>query len=242
MDMKEVEERVDLVWKIVKRSLIPEHRSFDMGMKLLNGVFDGEGEIFAASFLEFAADLKHVDAMYNLGMCYRWGNGGVYADPDEALKWFRKAAENGHEKAQELVDRFDSEQGKFILLYSAMSGAEGEGTKWYKTKAGVDMYYERAQNGDAECQYELARQLANPARLGPFKYNIKEAIHWYTEAANNGMIDAMFNLGNIYRNGALGEPRDLALAKKWFQKCADAGDAEAQHLLTKTEIWGKADE
>lgn len=237
MDEAEVKTRVDMVWVIVKRSLIPEHRSYDMGMRLLNGQFDKEGEIYAAEFLEFAAKLNHTDAMYNLGMCYRWGNGGVYADPETALQWFRKAAEKGHEQAKELVDRFDSESGKRILLLSAMSDADGFGVKWYKTKAGVEEYYRRAKSGDAECQYELGLQLSDPERLGPFRHNIKEAVYWYSEAAKSGMVDAMFNLANIYVNGTLGEPKDLVAAKQWYQKCADAGDAEAQQILNRKDMW-----
>lgn len=39
------------------------------------------------------------NAQYNLGQCYRLGR-GVAEDITEAVKWYRKAAEQGHENAK----------------------------------------------------------------------------------------------------------------------------------------------
>lgn len=237
MDSSFVDERISQMRAFLRRSLSPAYYAHDFGKRLLDGHFDAEGEIYAAEFLEFAAHAGRVDAMYDLGMCYRWGDGGVYADPDAAMKWFRRAAEKGHEEAKKLVESFDTEQGRLVLLLSAMNGAEGEGSKWYKTKIGVDTYYEMAQSGDAEAQFELARQLANPQRLGPFTHNISEAIHWYTEAANSGDPDAMFNLAQIYLEGTLGAQQDITQARIWMERCAAAGDEEAQTLLKQDDPW-----
>jgi len=235
MNLHSLEQEIHNFWEEIKQSSAPDVHSLYIGQKLLGGAMGDDGTVYAADFFRYAAEQGNVDAMYELAMCYRWGNGGVYAEPEVAMKWFRMAAGKGHEEAKNMVEKFDNQQGRLMLLYSAMSGAEGPGTKWYKTKAGVEMYYEKAQAGDAECQYELARQLANPERIGPFKHDIKEAIHWYTEAAGKGMIDAMFNLGGIYYKGQLGIERDLALAREWFAKCADAGDAEAKQMAAKID-------
>lgn len=188
-------------------------------------------QVYSYLFYKIAAEEGYPEGMYNLGMCYRWGEGGVYADPEVALQYFREAAEKGHEKAKGILQHYDSEHGKYMLLMSAMSGVEGYGSKWYNTKEGVDTYYEKANAGDTEAQYELARQLANPERYGPFKFNIQEAIKWYTEAGNNGVVDAMFNLANIYMYGSGEQKIDKEKAKEWYQKCADAGDEEAAMVL-----------
>lgn len=210
---------------------------YELGMSLLGNKYGPENTVYAAEFLQKAAEKGHVLAMYDLGMCYRWGDGGVYAEPEEALAWFSKAAEAGNENARSLMAHFGSEQGKLTLLMSAMSGAEGQGTKWYKTKAGVEMYYQEARAGNGECQYELARQLADPRHVGPFKYDIEAAVHWYTEAGNNGVIDAMFNLAQIYLKGAGTIEADKAKARAWMEKCAQAGDAEAAGLLKNDALW-----
>lgn len=39
-------------------------------------------------------------AQYNLGVCYDRGN-GVTKNAEEAVKWYRKAAEQGYAKAQD---------------------------------------------------------------------------------------------------------------------------------------------
>ena len=187
---------------------------YEMGLSFVNDQQDPSHQAMAASLFLRAAEMGHVDAMYELGMCYRWGDGGVYADPDEALKWFRAAKEKGHEKAGRIVEEFDSESGKLILLQSAISGVEGYGTKWYKSKTMVDEYYRLAEEGDGEAQYELARQLEFPHHVGPFKGNIQECIKWYEKAAENHVIDAMFNLAIIYKDGKCGITPDLE--KRFF--------------------------
>ena len=50
-----------------------------------------------------AAEQGVAKAQYNLALCYAKGN-GVAKDKAEAVKWFRKAAEQGHEKASEALD------------------------------------------------------------------------------------------------------------------------------------------
>ena len=141
--------------------------------------------------------------------------------------------DKGHEKAKDLVEHFNSPSGKQILMESAISGAEGYGTKWYKSKTFVDGYYKLAEEGNAEAQYELARQLEYPNHVGPFVADINESIKWYEQAASNGVIDAMYNLSMIFCNGKLGTPVDKEKALYWMRMAADHGDAEAKTLVEK---------
>src|SRR3546814_18466698 len=46
------------------------------------------------------AEHGDADAQFNLGQAYKLGR-GVAADPAEAEKWYRKAAEQGHYQAEE---------------------------------------------------------------------------------------------------------------------------------------------
>ena len=233
MDMEVVKMTIKTQRELLKQIDEPVQTAFCLGKSLLGGMLGEEGAIFAAEFFAYAAERDNVDAMYELGMCYRWGEGGVLADADKALHWLGKAAEKGHEQAKAVYDTFSDDQGKMVLIMSAMSGAEGQGTKWYKTKVGVEGYYDLAKSGNAEVQYELARRLADPKMLGEFSHNIEEAVYWYTQAANQGVVDAMFNLALIYKNGTLGITPDLDMAKHWFGKAALAGDAEAKSILEK---------
>ena len=210
---------------------------FDVGVQLLGGMLGEEGKAYAYEFLTPAAEMGHVDAMYELGMCYRWGDGGVYAEAGTAMHWFRNASRAGHKGATNLVDRFDSPEGLNILLMSAMHGINGEGSNWFKVKNAVDFYYHEAHKGNAECQYELARQKSDPGHYGPFRYDINEAIFWYTKAAESGMVDAMFNLAYIYFNGSYDLDPDKEMARLWFTKASEAGDEEATEYLAREELW-----
>lgn len=60
--------------------------------------------------------------------------------------------------------------------------------------------------------------------------NDTQALHWYTQAAENGEKDAQYNLGMMYLN-AEGTAKNLPLAKKWLQRAADAGDPDAKQVL-----------
>lgn len=44
------------------------------------------------------------------------------------------------------------------------------------------------------------------------------------QAADAGDVPSMLQLGRIYENGAAGLPADTALAAKWYQRAAEAGD------------------
>jgi TPR repeat protein len=58
----------------------------------------------------------------------------------------------------------------------------------------------------------------------------KEAVRWYTLAANQGYAAAQFNLGLCYEFGE-GVDKDLAQAVKWYRLAANQGYAKAQYNL-----------
>lgn len=60
------------------------------------------------------------------------------------------------------------------------------------------------------------------------KHDYKKAVEWYEKAANQGFIDAQFNLGSMYFNGQ-GVRQDKKVAKEWFGKVCDSGDQEGCH-------------
>ena len=69
------------------------------------------------------------------------------------------------------------------------------------------------------------------------KRNYKAAVSALLQAANAGDVKAMVKLGHAYRLG-LGIAPDLAEARKWYERAAGAGNAQAKLLLTRfgTEV------
>ena len=90
------------------------------------------------------------------------------------------------------------------------------------------LYEARATRGDA-----LAAE-----KLGDLYYfqpglpsDHQAAIHWYGRAVELGRVTPVWRLGTIYRDGAGNVPRDLALARKWFELGAEAGQHSSMYDL-----------
>jgi TPR repeat protein len=58
----------------------------------------------------------------------------------------------------------------------------------------------------------------------------REAVHWYTLAAEQGNPEAQTQLGHMYRLGQ-GIERDEKKAIKWYCRAAEQGDWDAQNIL-----------
>ncbi|MBR1853688.1 MAG: SEL1-like repeat protein [Lachnospiraceae bacterium] len=209
---------------------------------LFEGLFSRPMTVYAHKYYEIAANMGNVDAMFNLGMCYRWGEGGVYVDIEKAMHWFKKAALEGHENARDIVEKFDNEEGRTILELSVVHGADGAGSKWYKHKTFVDQYYEMADSGDVEAQYELARQLVPENEFGAFKRLAPKAAYYYELAAKQGSKDAAFNLANLYQTGSVDFDSDTEQEFKWRKVCADLGDGEACYMIGQMYLEGRGTE
>ena len=57
-----------------------------------------------------------------------------------------------------------------------------------------------------------------------------EAIHWYLKAAEQGDVNAQFNLGLMHDEGQ-GVAQNYIEASRWYQKAANQGDVNAQFNL-----------
>ena len=137
------------------------------------------------------------------GTDYRFGN-GVAQDYAEAVKWYRKAAAQGHAKAQYMLG-FMYEHGRGV------DKDEGEATNWYCKSA--ESYRKAADRGEAKAQFSLS----NCYLLGSgVSQNDAEAVHWCRKAAEQGDAAAQEFLGRNYNFGLFGVPRDYAEAVKWL--------------------------
>lgn len=85
----------------------------------------------------------------------------------------------------------------------------------------------RAEQGDAEAQYNLGRRYL----LGEgVEKNPAEAVKWWRKAAEQGLAEAQFRLGGCYDRGE-GVPKDELEAVKWIRKAAEQGQAAAQAIF-----------
>jgi len=57
-----------------------------------------------------------------------------------------------------------------------------------------------------------------------------EAVKWYLKAAEQGHVEAQFNLGGIYQEGIV-VPQDNSQALNWYIKAAQQGHEKAKTNL-----------
>lgn len=92
-----------------------------------------------------------------------------------------------------------------------------------------------AFDGKAEAQHDLAAIYT--AGQGGVKQDFERAALWFREAADNGVSNAMYNLGVLHHQG-LGMPKDMDKALYWYREAAKMGHPEAQYNLGIAHIEG----
>ena len=137
-------------------------------------------------------------------------------DYEQAVKYFKRAAELGHASAQfNLGCCYDEGEGVTQNYYEAV--------KWYR---------KAAEQGNADAQLNLGNCYDNGEGV-PQDY--QEAIKWYRKAAEQGDAVAQSNLGDCYENGQ-GVTQNTKEAIKWYRLAAEQGDEEAIEALKRLGV------
>ena len=211
------------------------------GMCNLGSILMAEDPGRALELFERAGDTGYVTGMMNAATMLRGGS-GIAADPERAVMWLERASAESTEAAS-------------ILAHILRTG---EGVPADKPRA-AELYRKAAEAGDPDSQYDLAMMLDagdgipvdrseaekwfhasaeqgdNDARLciGGILYErgeYPEAEGFFTDAALDGDVKAMYNLALMLMDGSLGE-RDERKATEWLEMASDAGFAYAQSML-----------
>jgi len=208
----------------------------------------------AIDYYEKSASAGYAKAQYKL---YKILATDEYVKKDRvtALKWLKKVAESGDDKAQvdlgnELYDKDCKEALKWYLKAVENNNAEGQwrlGWLYESGKLGkadyvnAEKWYKKAsENNNAEGQWRLGR-LYESGNLGKVDY--VNAEKWYKKAAENNNAEGQWRLGVLYASGNLGKV-DYVNAEKWWKKAAENDNAEGQWRLGwlyKRGYLGKAD-
>ncbi|MEI7850242.1 MAG: tetratricopeptide repeat-containing serine protease family protein [Kiritimatiellales bacterium] len=151
-----------------------------------------------------------VSAQYNLGICYKNGE-GVPQDYKEAIKWFRLAADQGYAEAQAVL-------GICYGLGNGVPSDDKEAEKWYRLAA---------EQGNTAAQFLLGVYYANGKGISQ---DYEEAVKWFRLAAEKGDAPAQYSLGLCYARGE-GVLQDYKEAAKWYRLAAEQGDDKAQSNL-----------
>ena len=175
-----------------KKDNINAIKYFEKSYKL--GYYLASAALFVLGYIS-EDDVTDSDAQYKLGDFYR------YTNDAEAVKWYRKAAEQGNADAQY----------KLGDCYRYGDGVEEDDTqadKWFR---------KAAEQGNADAQYKLG---------DCYRYiNDAEAVKWYRKAAEQGNADAQKQLVYMHENG-YGVTPDKKTAEEWYGKAAEKKSAK----------------
>jgi localization factor PodJL len=145
-------------------------------------------------------------AAYEVALRFAEGR-GVPADPEEAARWYERAASKGLAPAQ--------------FRYASLL-EKGSGVKKNLGQA-RKLYLAAATRGHAKAMHNLAVLYAEGIEGKP---DYATAATWFRKAAQHGVADSQYNLGVLCARG-LGTDKNIAEAYKWFALAAAQGDREA---------------
>ena len=137
----------------------------------------------------------------------------IRQDYAQAVSWFRKAAHQGHPKAQ-------NQLGLAYALGLGVTQDYAQAVAWYRKSA---------EQGDVKAQNNLG-VLYDTGRGVPQDY--AQAVSWYRKAADQGDAFAQNNLGMLYAKGH-GVPQDYVSAYFWHTVAGARGTYDTQKEAAK---------
>ena len=143
---------------------------------------------------------------FNVGYCYYRGL-GVEQNKQEAIKWLTIAKKHNNPQAYTLLGQISHKTDK-KEAFSLFLKASDLGDKMGMFFLGV--YYEKGivKNKDDA-----------------------KAFEFYNASAEQGYSRAQRKLGEVYKDGILGQDKSLLKSFQWYNKAAEQGDSSAQFYI-----------
>lgn len=180
----------------------------NLGFMAENGMGMSVDIIQAEQWYRDAAETSEYARAENyLGSLYYHGKGQIEQDFNEAVQWFRKAAEQGNTHA---------------LNNLGICYEEGAGVS--RDYAMAKEYYKKSASGNHPSAAN------NLGYIYLLEKNYEDAIRWFHLASALGSSDALYNLGTVYESGVAhpkGKP-DIDVAIKYYSEAASKGYSKAQ--------------
>ncbi len=198
----------------------------ELYQKLQANAVTKEDYIKASDYLIELANNENVDAMCELGLCYRYETTVLRYDVDLAKYWLEIVAKKEHPIA--------------IYEYGWMLSSPKLLRKAFETNESFvlgDMYrygihVEENESLSIE-YYSKAGCFRAFNALGDTHYkDLSKSFEYYLKSANMGYSVAQNNIGCYYEKGK-GIKKNLTKAYNWYKKSANQNDESAMHKLKK---------
>ena len=159
-----------------------------------------------------AAEQDYGMGLYNVGLCYEYGE-GVEKNLETAVEYYHKAAQQGDADAQCMLGCY-----------------YGEGTKNPDFEKSFFWFQKSAEQGNLNAKFNLSSCYEYGEGV---KRDRKKANALLLEVAAAGYPLAQYYVAFYYRKGRYGFPKDLKKAFSWYRKSAMGGDEDAQIELAR---------
>ena len=116
-----------------------------------------------------------------------------------------------------------------------MAYLDGMGVEMDPSKA-ARYFLTAAQKGNISAQYNLAiLYIQQPEALAKSGINASgaQALQWLKKSAENGNTAAMEYLADVYRDGKLGQRRNIQLADSWQKKALETERKRNQYAVVE---------
>ena len=160
--------------------------------------------------------------MNELGNDHFYGRKGKEIDYEEAIKWYRKAAEKGNAVAQNNL-------GNMYKNALGVKKNDKEAAKWFQLSA---------EQGNASGQYNLGLMYQHGHGV---EQDYTKAFAWYEKSAKKGNAYGQYLLAQMYESG-YGTKMNLSHARYWYEKASAQGDEEAKKRLKELKLGSKKSE
>ncbi|MBQ7529119.1 sel1 repeat family protein, partial [bacterium] len=208
--------------------------------------------LFVLLFFGCTENPQSAEEQYKLGIKYI-----VEENLPKAMKYFTKAAEQGHAEAQYklglcycqgfIFDRKFKEDYPKAEEWFKKSAAQGNmkaqcelavcyGKNNKEYSKAIELLNKSAKQGYARAKMCLGLAYCNGEGV---EKDVKKGVAYFQEAAKEGDDVAQFNLAIRYFQGKDGLKKDYAQAIKWLTESAEQGNGDAQCLLAACYREGK---
>mmetsp|Transcript_16495 Transcript_16495/g.45363 ORF Transcript_16495/g.45363 Transcript_16495/m.45363 type:complete len:430 (+) Transcript_16495:61-1350(+) len=162
--------------------------------------------------------LDNPHAQCYIGWCYLNGEGGLDHDPRQGVQLLQRAVDQGLAEAQ---------------FHLANCYKEGQGVDDEPNLSmAIRLYKLAARQDHAGAQNNLGNRYYQGQGV---HRNLKKALYWCKQAAQQGNEYSMVTVAECYRDGGDGIQQDLYQALHWFQKALDYGYEEAHEDIREVQ-------
>ena len=183
---------------------------YDYAELIMKTAWNNDGRSGALEWFQKSADYGNVNAMYQISIMYRDGN-GPKKDTSKHLEWLKKAAENGHILSQLTL-------GNMYRDGIRVESDESEAFRWYEMAA---------KNNNLDAIYQVATMYREGKGVDQSREESDCWLQLYSKHDLLRQINILADSFSHCKNGVY----DPEIGMKWYSVSAEHNNAESMYQM-----------